>query len=191
MVRSSPRRRPTATTRTLEGSRSATKLESKIDGKPDRKHEVTEFKILDKVDPLTFFIPMEAAGQETEASTVPGPETGKLLPATTGYVLFDFGRDQPDGIAVGDIVAIQLPSLKNTVVRPRPPQNQIDMPNIHSLSGPDAEGRIAYIENHFFVADEKNQRHLLKTIRLDGTKDTALFTRPEMRCGHSNGEIGA
>ena len=45
------------------GIKTATKLESKIDGKPDRKHEVTEFKILDKVDPLTFFIPMEAAAR--------------------------------------------------------------------------------------------------------------------------------
>jgi hypothetical protein len=46
------------------------------------------------------------------------------------------------------------------------------------LSGPDADGRIAYIEDHFFVANEKNRRHLLKTIRLDGTGDTELFSRP-------------
>jgi hypothetical protein len=52
------------------------------------------------------------------------------------------------------------------------------MPTIHALSGPDAEGRIAYIEDHFFVADEKNRRHLLKTIRLDGTHATELFSRP-------------
>jgi hypothetical protein len=46
------------------------------------------------------------------------------------------------------------------------------------MSGPDTEERIAYIEDHFFVANEKNRRDLLKTIRLDGTNDTELFSRP-------------
>ncbi len=174
------------------GIKTATRLESKMDGKPDRKQEVTEFKVLDKVDPLAISTPGEAAGFELEARTVPGPETDKLLPATTGYVLFAFGSDQPQGLAVGDIVAVQLPSLKDTIVRPRTPQNRIDMPTIHSLSGPDAEGRIAYIEDHFFVADEKNRRHLLKIIQLDGTKDTELFTRPgdAMWAKTTKGEIG-
>src|SRR5205807_755765 len=48
---------------------------------------------------------------------------------------------------------------------------------IHALSGPDADGRIAYIEDHFFVANETDRRHLLKTIKLDGTQDTELFSR--------------
>jgi hypothetical protein len=174
------------------GIKTATRLESRMDGKPDRKQEVTEFKVLDKVDPLAISTPGEAAGFELEARTVPGPETDKLLPATTGYVLFAFGSDQPQGLAVGDIVAVQLPSLKDTIVRPRTPQNRIDMPTIHSLSGPDAEGRIAYIEDHFFVADEKTRRHLLKTIKLDGTEDTELFTRPgdAMWAKTEKGEIG-
>jgi hypothetical protein len=115
--------------------------------------------------------------RSTWAWTVLGPETNRLLPATTGYVLIAFGFDQPAGIAHGDIIAIQLPALKDTIVRPRTPENRIDMRDIHALSGPDAEGRIAYIEEHYFVADHKNLRHLLKTIQLDGTKDTQLFTR--------------
>ena len=62
-------------------------------------------------------------------------------------------------------------------MRRRPAVNQIDMPTIHALSGPDIEGRIAYIEDHFFVANQKNRRHVLKTIRLDGTN--AQGTRSE------------
>ena len=124
------------------------------------------------------------------AHAVPGPESEKLLPATTGYVLFAFGSDRPDGVPDGEIVAVQLPSLKNTIVRPRTPQNQVDMPTIHAVSGPDAEGRVAYIEDHFFVADQKNRRHLLKTIRLDGTRDTELFTRPGDAMWATKGEIG-
>lgn len=143
------------------------------------------------VPALPVAVPQGAAGQEPEAQTVPGPETDKLLPATTGYVLFAFGGDQPDGIAVGDIVAVHFPSLKNTIVRPATAPNEIDMPTIHSLSGPDAEGRVAYVEDHFFVAEEKNRRHLLKTIRIDGTRDTELFSRPGDAMWAKNGEIGS
>jgi hypothetical protein len=46
------------------------------------------------------------------------------------------------------------------------------------VSGPDSEGRIAYVEDHFFVKDEKDQHHQLKIIRLDGTADTTIFSRP-------------
>jgi len=44
----------------FEGIKVATRIESKIDGKPSRKSELTEFKLLDKVDALTFAIPKEA-----------------------------------------------------------------------------------------------------------------------------------
>jgi hypothetical protein len=169
------------------GIKTATTLEIKVNGRPFRQQQVTEFKVLDKVDPLAFAVPKEA---ELEASTVPGPETDQLLPTTTGYVLFAFGRDQPDGLPVGDIVALQMPTLKSTIVRPATLENPTDMPTIHALSGPDAEGRIAYIEDHFFVADEKTRRHSLKTIRLDGTKDTGLFTRPGDAMWAGKGEIG-
>jgi hypothetical protein len=172
------------------GIQIATRLEIKINGKPSRKQELTEFKVLDRVDPATFSVPDEAAGPDRAARTVPGPEVDRLLPAATGYVLFAIGSDQPDGIARGDIVAVQLPTLKNTIVRPTTPPNRIDMPTIHALSGPDAEGRIAYVEDHFFVADEKTRRHLLKSIRLDGTNDTELFTRPGDAIWAMNGEIG-
>jgi hypothetical protein len=164
--------------RNFGGIQVATRLEVKLDGKPYRRQELTELKILDTAEPSTFSTPADAGGPEREASTVPGPETDKLLPAKSGYVLFAFGADQPEGMPAGEIVALQLPGLKTTVVRPRPAVNRVDMPTIHALSGPDAIGRIAYIEDHFFVADENNRRHLSKTIRLNGTNDTALFSRP-------------
>ena len=62
------------------------------------------------------------------------------------------------------------------------------------MSGPDSAGRIAYIEDHFFFSQETDRRHVLKTIRLDGTHDTALFSRPGAAMWSSppigNGQIG-
>jgi len=116
-----------------------------------------------------------------QKQTVPGPETANLLPATTGWLVRQEGA--------GDIVADALPSLHEAIVRPSARPG-----DIHALSGPDSQGRIAYIENHFFDSDEKHQHHLLKTIRLDGIGDTEIFSRPgdamwaESAAGH--GEIG-
>lgn len=119
--------------------------------------------------------------------TIPGPESDKLAAATTGYVLVDVPQD--------GITAFRLPTLQTTVVRPAVALNPNDMPSIHVLSGPDSEGRIAYLEDHFFVSDEKQRRHLLKTIRLDGTQDTELFSRPGdamwAKSPAGKGEVGA
>src|SRR5438128_1086143 len=95
-----------------------------------------------------------------QARTVPGPETDKLVPQATGYVLM---TKPPSGIT-----AIELPSLKETIVRREDAGNPNDTPTIHMLSGPDRDGRIAYIEDHYFVANDKNKRHALKMIRIDG-----------------------
>jgi hypothetical protein len=116
---------------------------------------------------LTASIRGDAAGQE-EAR--PAPETDKPLSATTGYLL-----TAAHGCS---IEAIRLPTLEKTLVRSAAPEGARDYPTLHAISGPDAEGRIAYIEDHFFVTPETKRRHLLKTIRIDGTRDTALFTRP-------------
>ncbi|HQU46333.1 MAG TPA: hypothetical protein PK867_26235, partial [Pirellulales bacterium] len=64
-----------------------------------------------------------------------------------------------------------------TVLRPFGAPNDDDDPTIHALSGPDNEGRIAYVEDHFFVRNDANRRHLLKIVRIDGTGDVALFSR--------------
>src|SRR5437867_2555161 len=116
-----------------------------------------------------------------EEITVAGPESDKLLTGVRGYLLTSRNSR--------DINCIELPTLKETIVRPMRPQVRDD-PTIHALSGPDAQGRIAYIEDHFFVENEKNRRHLLKTIRLDGTENTELFSRPGDAMWASKGEIG-
>ena len=50
----------------FDGIHVATRLEVKIDGKPYRKQELTEFKILDTVDPSTFSTPADTGGPEPE-----------------------------------------------------------------------------------------------------------------------------
>ncbi|HZK81639.1 MAG TPA: hypothetical protein VFC46_11240 [Humisphaera sp.] len=62
----------------------------------------------------------------------------------------------------GGMVAVELPTLRETTVRSQGSCDSGDMATIHMLSGPDDHGRIAYIEDHFFVKNEKNRRHLLK-----------------------------
>jgi hypothetical protein len=135
---------------------------------------------------LTFAVPPFSYPVDAQ-ETVPGPESNRLVPATAGYLLMDRSNRE--------ITAIELPSLRETIIRPTRAMDRSDDPTIHALSGPDADGRIAYIEDHFFVANEKSRRHLLKTIRLDGTGDTELFSRPgsamwaTTRAGR--GEIGS
>jgi hypothetical protein len=102
--------------------------------------------------------------------TVPGPESDALLPGAKGFIVMAQPR--------GGIMAVELPSLGQITLRPASPESVADLPTIHALSGPDDSGRIAYIEDHSFVGEPKDGRHLLKTIRLDGTDDVALFTRP-------------
>src|SRR5205085_2131378 len=87
-----------------------------------------------------------------------------------GYLIWSAGD--------GAIRCISLPELKETVVGPFGAPNEDDIPTIHALSGPDNEGRIAYIEDHSFVQNTANRRHLLKIIHIDGTGDTSLFSRP-------------
>jgi hypothetical protein len=96
-----------------------------------------------------------------------GQKTDTLPPVPTGYLLVTQRG--------GGIEAIQLPTLQRKIVRPATPENSHDRPFVHSMSGPDSAGRIAYIEDHSLETDS---RHLLKTIRLDGTHETALFSRP-------------
>ena len=136
---------------------------------------------------LLVFVAAGCACAVPQAATVPGPETSELLPAVGGYIVLN---EPPRGIT-----AIHLPTLKENIVKPQGRPNDNDSATIHALSGPDSEGRVAYVEDHFFVADEKNQRHLLKTIKIDGTEDTQFFSRrgnamwAKSPAGH--GEIGS
>ncbi len=108
-----------------------------------------------------------------------------VLPVA-GYLLFN----QPSGA----IHALRLPYLETGVVK-SPSMRNGERATIHALSGPDREGRVAYIEDHFFVADKSSRRHLLKTVRIDGTQDGEVFVRSggalwaKTPAGH--GEIGS
>ena len=60
---------------------------------------------------------------------------------------------------------------------PAPAEQQTDFPVIHSLSGPDSQRRIAYIEDWFLRTRKQDQKHRLKMIRVDGTQDQEIFVR--------------
>ena len=69
-----------------------------------------------------------------------------------------------------DIAFVTLPSLKKQAITLASTEVRKDeFPYIYALAGPDEEGRIAYIEDYFFVPRDSDRRHLLKTVKLDGT----------------------
>jgi len=122
---------------------------------------------------------------EPTVETVPGPEATGLLNNSKGYIVTDDS---------GDISAISLPDRKPHVVRHLSSAADGSRPTIHALSGPDRDGRIVYVEDYFFVKHESQERHLLKSINVDGKNDTELFSRPGSAMwatsAAGNGEIG-
>jgi hypothetical protein len=79
----------------------------------------------------------------------------------------------------GEILAFSLQDQKRHVVRAAPAKTSDGMgPYVHALCGPDSEERIAFIDNYFFVARERDQKHVLKTIHMDGTGERTIFSRP-------------
>src|SRR5207244_6217250 len=78
---------------------------------------------------------------------------------------------------VGGIDAVRLRTLEGITVR----QPRIGRPAILAVSGPDEEGRIAFIEE-----DSSARRYSLKTIRPHGNGEEDIFTRPSSaRWGHT------
>ena len=112
-----------------------------------------------------------------------GPEAVDLIDKLSGSLITD---------DTGNLTALSLPDRKERIVRLLP--RDYGRPTIHALSGPDREGQIAYIEDHFFVATEQEKRHLLKAVRIDGKDDTEIFSRPGSAMwattAAGNGEIG-
>ena len=99
-------------------------------------------------------------GTEAPLPTVDGPEAEDLVSSVSGYIVMD----RP----VGGMVALWLPDRKEVVLRPA----GSGQGTVHSVSGPDREGRIVYVENHMV---EEFIR--LKTMRIPGLDDTAIFER--------------
>jgi hypothetical protein len=117
--------------------------------------------------------------------TVPGPEATDLAKQIEGDIVWSPWS--------GEIVALSLPSGKKSIVRPAGREKPDDDPTIHTLSGPDKLGRIAYIEDHYFVQNDANRRHLLKVIRIDGSGDMTVFSRhgdAMWAATRNHGEIG-
>lgn len=112
-------------------------------------------------------------------------ESKDLVKGINGYLIWSAPGDE--------IRALSLPELTQTRLRGGPLDEEF-VPTIHALSGPDSEGRIVYIEDHYFVPNKADQKHLLKTMQVDGSGDTAIFSRPGdamwATSGIGKGEIG-
>ena len=93
--------------------------------------------------------------------TVSGPETTGLVGQAVGCI----AMDRP----VGGIVAIRLRDRKEIVVRyPHQGRDIIDF-----VSGPDAEGRLVFVEDHMGA-----KTHSLKAIKIDSTNEAEVFLNP-------------
>jgi hypothetical protein len=93
--------------------------------------------------------------------TVRGPEATSLLSSSQGYIVYP--------VPVGGIKAIALPSLKVITIR----KEDKGYEPVHSLSGPDKNGRIAYIE--YQMGD--NATHSLKLNSIKSLQEETIFTR--------------
>ena len=115
---------------------------------------------------LLLFLSLVLIGcfSKEPASFVEGTETSNLAKMVTGYLIVNQGWDsaEPDPPR---ILAISFPDLKQTIVRHR------STGWVWSVSGPDNEGRIAFVE-------EGEKKHQLKTIYLDGSREELIFIRP-------------
>jgi hypothetical protein len=118
--------------------------------------------------------------------TVPGPEANGLASQVDGYLVRTRRRTE--------LIAMSLPKRVEKLVRRTAAEDADFYPTFHAISGPDSQGRLVYIEDHFFVADTKTRRHLLKQIQIDGTGDTTYFSRAGSAMwactAAGNGEIG-
>jgi hypothetical protein len=118
---------------------------------------------------------------DPDAGTIKGPEAADLASGIHGYVVM---------WEAAGITALALPDCKQRVIVPPSADGTA---SIHAISGPDADGQIVYVEDHRHENDQDN-RHLLKTIKLDGTQEAVIFTHKgsalwaTTAAGH--GEIG-
>lgn len=92
--------------------------------------------------------------------TVDGPENLTLIRNTQGYIVYN--------VPVGGIKAISLPSMSELTIREADKGHE----PVRSLSGPDENGCIVYIENH--MGDKAY--HLLKLTAIGGEKDEIIFS---------------
>jgi hypothetical protein len=107
------------------------------------------------------------AGDDARPAVV---EATELAGRLSGYIVH--------GASGGALVAIALPGGDVTHLREPRDANAIgaSLTGVHAVSGPDREGRLAFIEDQI-SGDRERSRHRLMTIRIDGTEATRLFER--------------
>ena len=132
--------------------------------------------------PLLPIIALAVSGCTTTSKTTKAPagqadaQPNEILQGVQGY-LVQIG-DAKGSILGGRpksgtrIVATSLPTKKEKTIH-----TLQRGPITHNLSGPDESGRVAYIEDYFFVPDVE-KRHLLKCVTLENDKETTIFTKP-------------
>src|SRR5688572_22521831 len=113
------------------------------------------------------------ASQESgggSSPTVPGPEATDLAARARGWIAIT--------LPVGGIRTVRLPEL--TSETPRAPDAGL-LP-VHSLAGPDARGRIAFVEN-----DMLKERHALALLGADGAIATVFEGQGDALWDHAVG----
>lgn len=118
-------------------------------------------KIIIKIAVFPLLIVLSFVSCQPEFKTIPGPETKGISKDLNGTLLFD----KP----VGGLVSISLTSKKEKFIRKPDESSGV----VHSVSGPDINGRIAIIEDHIV----KNGRHLLKIYEMNNESVATIFER--------------
>ena len=94
-ARSSPRRRPTPTTRTSAGSRRPRRSRASATARSSSTQEITEFKVLDKVD-AGHLRPSRSDGRDgPEGGPGPGPSRAATHPRRPGWEAERAARELP------------------------------------------------------------------------------------------------
>ncbi|MBL8724448.1 MAG: hypothetical protein JNK49_10405 [Planctomycetes bacterium] len=101
---------------------------------------------------------------------VPGPEAPRLLDRVQGHLVWTEPR--------GGLRLLTLPAGVATVLRPAAPDGVPTFATVQAVGGPDLEGRIVCLDDHFFTADAAQQRHCLLSLRIDGRDERVVFQRP-------------
>jgi hypothetical protein len=105
------------------------------------------------------------AGVSAAADCPPSGDPQSALAAkVSGYVVRTRLRKE--------IVTLELPAMKERVIARTARQA-----TLHAVGGPDDQGRIAYLEDHFAAGHKTPERHVLKTLQVDGTEDLEVFDR--------------
>lgn len=109
---------------------------------------------------ISLFLIILSCSSQPDYKTINGPESRGISTDLKGTLLFD----RP----VGGLVSISLPTKDEKIIRTPGASSG----SVHSISGPDHDGRIAIIENHM-----TENRHLLKLYQSNGKELSSIFER--------------